>query len=135
MATETEIGIVRPAPLVELFDMGFTKLVPISKDGVTPIIKWTPIYDNPNYWTKEKLIEKAADFKHGVATCFGDTGLKDDQGLLYLNNLDIDSDAVYDKLFVLQNPGQNYSLTKKIFERLRSKDSKAQGSSNILVQP
>ncbi len=111
MATEAEIGgIISPTHLTELFDMGFTKLVPISKDGVTPIIKWTPIYDNPNYWTKEKLVKQAADFKHGVGTIFCNTGLSNDQGLLYLNNLDIDSDAVYDKLFVLQNPGQNYSL-------------------------
>ena len=48
MATEAEI-VVHPAHLLELYDMGFTKLVPIGKNG-TPIMQWTPIYDDPNYW-------------------------------------------------------------------------------------
>jgi hypothetical protein len=96
--------------------MGFTKLVPIGKNG-TPTIGWTPIYDDHNYWTKEKLVEKAPDFKYGVGTVFGNTGLSDDQGPLYNVDLDIDCDAVYDKLVVLQKPGPNCSKFKKIFEQ------------------
>jgi hypothetical protein len=115
MAIEGEI-VIRPATLLELYDRGFTKLVGIGKNGL-PCMKWGKIYDKANYWTKEKLIGKAADFKHGVATCFGDTGLKDDQGTLYNVNIDIDSDSVYDRLIVLQNPGPKCSLTKKIFEQ------------------
>jgi len=79
-------------------------------------MQWTPIYDDPSYWTKEKL-EKAADFKYGVGIVFGDSGLTDDQGPLYHNVLDIDSDAVHDKLLLLQNPGIKCSLTKRIFEQ------------------
>jgi len=114
MTTEAEIDGVHPAQLVELYKMGFTKLVGIDKDG-QPTMKWTPIFEDPNYWTKEKLINQAADFKHGVATCFGNTGTIDDQGPLYNVDLDIDCEKVYDKLIVLQNPGPKYSLVKKNF--------------------
>jgi hypothetical protein len=79
-------------------------------------MKWGPIYDDPNFWTDEELVKHAPDFKYGVATVFGKTRLSDEQGPLCLNDLDIDSDAVYDILFVLQNPGPKYSLIKKLFE-------------------
>ena len=120
MATEAEIGgTVRYAHLLDLYNMRFTKLVPIGRNG-TPTIGWTPIYDNANYWTQETLVKQASKFIDGVATCFGDTGLSDDQGPLYLNSLDIDCDAVYHELFTLRNPKidwSKYSHVKKIFEQ------------------
>jgi len=36
-------------------------------DDFKPYIKWTPVYDNPYYWTTEKLIKEAQQFKNGVA--------------------------------------------------------------------
>lgn len=113
MATEAETG-VRPVHLLE-YNRRALKLVGISKNGL-PCMKWGPIYDNPNFWTDEELVKHISDFKYGVATVFGETRLSDEKGPLYVNNLDIDSDAVYDKLFILQNPGPKYSLIKKLFE-------------------
>ena len=56
---------------------------------------WTPIYDNPEYWSEEKLIAKWPIFEN-VATTFGKTHVKDsDSKDLYLNELDCDSDPVY----------------------------------------
>jgi P4 family phage/plasmid primase-like protien len=134
MATEAEIGGVTSTYLIELYRMGFKKLVPMSrygnpigvpveKNGV-PVIEdgkqkvgWTPIYENPHYWTEETLAKQSTDFKDGVGVCLVDIGLNDEQGILYDNILDIDSDAVYDKLFVLMNPRPKCSLIKKIFEQ------------------
>ena len=112
MTTEVETG-VRPAHLLE-YNNRALKLVGIGKNGL-PCMKWGPIYDNPNFWTDEQLMKHAPDF-YGVATVFGKTRLIDEQGPLYLNNLDIDSDAVYDKLFILLDPGPKHSLIKKLFE-------------------
>jgi hypothetical protein len=114
MTTEVGIRIIRPAHLVQYHKLGL-KLVSIGNNGL-PGMKWGPIYDDPNYWTEDKLVQQVLDFKYGVATVFGKTRLSDEQGPLYLNDLDIDSDAVYDKLFMLQNPGPKYSLIKKLFE-------------------
>ncbi len=113
MATEAETG-VRPEHLLE-YNKRALKLVGIGKNG-KPCIKWGPIYDDPNYWTDEELVKRISDFKYGVATVFGKTRLIDEQGHLYLNDLDIDSDAVYDKLFILMEPGRKHSLIKRLFE-------------------
>src|SRR5215471_5485254 len=115
MTTEAEIGVIHPTHLLELYQMGLRKLVPMSKNGDSKY-SWTPIYENPHYWTQETLVKRAADFRDGVGICLGDTGISDEQGSLYHNVLDIDSDAVYDILFVLQNPGSKHSLFKKISE-------------------
>ena len=84
--------IIHPAELINLHKIGF-KLLPIGEDRKTPVIKTTPIYENPNYWTPEKLVQEASNFKN-VATVFGQniTGK-------YINELDIDSQKVYDILF------------------------------------
>src|SRR6266545_1071736 len=93
---------IRPSVLVEDHNIGF-KLVPLAEDAKTPAVESTrEIYDNPNYWSYEKLVQESYRFKN-VATCFGRTHLKDEQGDLYLNCLDIDSQKVYDILFNLQN--------------------------------
>jgi hypothetical protein len=80
---------------------------------------WTPIYDNPNYWTPEKLEQESYKFDN-VATCFGKTHLKDEKGRdLYLNCLDIDSDSVYDILFNLENSNtrESYSFIAKVQDK------------------
>src|SRR5439155_21278230 len=80
---------------------------------------WTSIYEDPEYWTPEKLIQEAPKFTNGVATVFGKTRLKDEKGSLYLYALDIDSDEVYWTLSRLQNPngGQEYSFIPLMQER------------------
>ena len=78
--------------LVEYHKMGF-KLVPLSSDN-KPVVKWNPIYEDPNFWTAEKM-EAESKFQN-VATVFGKTHIKDSEGRdLYLNGLDCDSESVY----------------------------------------
>jgi P4 family phage/plasmid primase-like protien len=103
--------------LVESYKMGF-KLMPLNGHN-KEVEPWTPIYDNPNYWTPEKLEQESYKFKN-VATCFGKTHLKDEKGRdLYLNCLDIDSDSVYDILFNLENSRtrEGYSFTAKVQDK------------------
>lgn len=112
MTTEvTDSGTVRPEHLLEYNKKAF-KLVGLCKDGIHTTMPWTPIFEGPNYWTDEKLVQASKNglFRYGVATVFGRTRLVDGQGPLYLNNLDVDSDTVHDKLFILQDPVLKYSL-------------------------
>jgi hypothetical protein len=88
------------AELLRLHEIGF-KLVPLG-DDFKPSIKWTPVYNNPDYWTPETLTQEAEKFK-SVTTVFGKTRISDEKGPLYLHDLDIDSDEVYNTLFRLQN--------------------------------
>jgi len=56
------------------------------------------IYENPIFWTEERLQEKSHLF-HNVATTFGVTDLKDSKGrTLYLYGVDIDSKQAYEAL-------------------------------------
>jgi P4 family phage/plasmid primase-like protien len=96
--------------LIKLHDIGF-KLIPLDDNGKA-VESWTPVYENPNYWSPERLERESYKFKN-IATCSGKTHLKDEQGKdLYLNCLDIDSDNVYFILFNLVNDktGQDYSM-------------------------
>jgi putative DNA primase/helicase len=68
------------------------KLVPLLDNG-DPAVKWGPIYENPEYWTPEKLRTEGRNCKN-IGTVFGKT-----RDGLYLNCLDIDSNTVYDILF------------------------------------
>jgi hypothetical protein len=88
--------------LIQLHNMGF-KLIPLGADGKTPAIKSTnEVYHNPNYWTNEKIIQESSKFRN-VATTFGKTHLDDPEGKdLYLNEIDIDSKEVFDRLAVLK---------------------------------
>jgi P4 family phage/plasmid primase-like protien len=97
------------AELIKLHELGF-KLVPFNDDG-TPAMPWTPIHDDPNFWTheNEKLAQHVAKFKN-VATTFGKARLSDEKGLLYLNMLDVDSDEVYKALFNLANGDKEFSF-------------------------
>jgi P4 family phage/plasmid primase-like protien len=95
--------------LITLRNAGF-KVIPLDEND-RPCEPWTPIYEDPTYWTVEKLNEQVSKFRN-VATCFGMTR-KDDQGSdLFLNCLDIDSDNVYKILFNLENDrtGQEFSF-------------------------
>jgi P4 family phage/plasmid primase-like protien len=96
--------------LIKLHDIGF-KLIPLDDNGKA-VESWTPVYENPKYWSPERLARESHKFKN-IATCFGKSHLKDEQGKdLYLNCLDIDSDNVYFILFNLANDktGQDYSM-------------------------
>ena len=74
--------------------IGF-RIIPIDINSKTPAIKSTnEIYENPNYWTEQKLKQEHHRFRN-VATTFGKTHVKDVNGEdLYLHGLDIDSDNV-----------------------------------------
>ena len=73
--------------------MGF-KLVPLSSDN-KPVVNWSPIYEDPTFWTAEKMVSESYKFQN-VATVFGKTHIKDSEGRdLYLNGLDCDSEPVY----------------------------------------
>lgn len=81
------------ATLIHLHKLGF-KLLPLSVDN-TEVMPWTPIYEDPNFWSENKLIGEYSKFKN-VATVFGKTHAKDSEGRdLYLLGLDCDSEAVY----------------------------------------
>jgi len=96
--------------------LGF-KLIPLDENG-KPLEAWTPIYENPNYWSRERLAREPHKFKN-VATCFGKTHLKDEGEDLYLNCLDIDGESVYKILFNLTNPTteKEFSFIAKAMEK------------------
>jgi hypothetical protein len=80
--------------------MGF-KLVPLDELSKSPIIPWSEIHDNPDFWSTEKIREYIDKF-YNVATTFGQSHVKDAQGKeLYLHCLDIDSDEVLKRVQVL----------------------------------
>jgi P4 family phage/plasmid primase-like protien len=102
--------------LDQIHNLGF-KLIPLDENG-KPVEAWTPIYENPNYWSRERLAREPHKFKN-VATCFGKTHLKDEGEDLYLNCLDIDSESVYKILFNLTNPTteKEFSFIAKAMEK------------------
>ena len=77
--------------LIHYHKLGF-KPVPLSLNH-KPIVDWTPIYENPEYWSDEKSIAECPKFPN-VATAFGKTYVKDSDRDLYLNGLDSDSEPV-----------------------------------------
>lgn len=92
----TQYEKISPEKLLNLHSIGF-KLVPISKDGVTPAIEWTKVYENG--WEPGELVD--VNFPN-IATCFGKSHIKDDKNReLYLNCLDIDSQEVFRRLALL----------------------------------
>ncbi|MGB7639580.1 MAG: hypothetical protein WBL88_18615, partial [Nitrososphaeraceae archaeon] len=68
---------IKPSTLVEDHKMGF-KLVPLSSDN-KPVVNWSPIYEDPNFWTAEKLAAESSKFQN-AATVFGKTHTKDSEG-------------------------------------------------------
>jgi putative DNA primase/helicase len=88
--------------------MGF-KLIPLAQDSKTPTVKATnEIYVDPKYWTAEKIERENYRFKN-VATTFGKTHLKDEQGNdLFLNECDLDSKEAFDRLAIVKANDKNY---------------------------
>ena len=71
--------IIPSASLIELHNIGF-KLIPLAEDVKTPTVNSTnEIYSNPNYWTAQKIEQECYRFKN-VATTYGKTHIKDEQG-------------------------------------------------------
>jgi Bifunctional DNA primase/polymerase, N-terminal len=88
------------ANLLNYFHMGF-KLVPLDELSKSPIIPWSEIHDNPDFWSIQKIREHTDKF-YNVATTFGKSHVKDAHGKeLYLYCLDIDSDEVLERVQVL----------------------------------
>ena len=96
--------VISTSILTKYRQMGF-KLVPIGRDSKTPAVRSTnDIYNNPDFWTEEKIIEDYARFSN-IATTFGITSIKgtepNENEKVYLHCLDIDSDNVLSILFDL----------------------------------
>jgi DNA polymerase, archaea type len=94
MSDNNNFGLIPIETLLRNYSIGF-RIIPIDLNSKTPAIKSTnEIYDNPNYWTAQKLKQEHYRFRN-VATTFGKTHVKDENGRdLYLHVLDIDSDNV-----------------------------------------
>ena len=95
--------VIPPLILTTYHRMGF-KLVPLAEDSKTPTVSSTnDIYNDPNYWTEEKLIIDCSRFSN-IAT-FGITytleGQANENKIMCLHCLDIDSDNVLAILFDL----------------------------------
>ena len=126
-----------PIPiLIRYHDTGF-KLVPIGNDGVTPNVSGllTPeeqlismkesksgkvepvnyIYNYPEFWTEARIKKEAYRFIN-VATTYGKTHLKDDDGKdLYLNELDIDDKEIFTRLSIIRTKnGQDHYFLNEI---------------------
>lgn len=110
MEDTSQYNSITVTDLMRLDSLNF-KLVPLGEDAKTPPYAWTPIYENPNYWTAEKLEREAYQFKN-VATVFGETRQKGE----YLNELDIDSEYVFDILHykVKNNHGEYESYVDRL---------------------
>jgi hypothetical protein len=94
-------NVIAIETLVGYNTIGF-KVVPLGADSKTPAVKsTTKIYNDIAYWTTNLIKEEHHRFKN-VATTFGRTYIKDENGqYLYLHGLDIDSDNVLRILFDL----------------------------------
>ena len=79
--------------IIKYTNIGF-KLVPLDELSRSPILAWSEIYDNPEFWSEKKIKESPNRF-HNVATTFGKSKIKDAEGGdLYLHCLDIHSEEV-----------------------------------------
>ncbi len=105
--------LIELGKIIDYYTIGF-KLVPIGTDGKTPRIEsTTAIYNNPNYWNIEKLQQEHWRFNN-IGFVFGKTHVKDDNAAdLYLNELDIDSEEVYNRVKdLLEEMQANTFVTK-----------------------
>src|SRR5262245_3622069 len=81
-----ECRSIPPATPIQLHKLGF-KLLPLSANNAV-VMPWTPIYEDPNFWSLENIVSESPEFKN-VATVFGKTHVKDSEGKdLHLNGLD-----------------------------------------------
>jgi hypothetical protein len=104
-------------PFVDLQNLkriGF-KLVPLRQDYVTPnVLSTNEIYNDPEFWSDERLRKDHHRF-YGVATLLGKSHIKDETGNdLYLNVIDIDSDAGLTKLSTISKNGKDISLIDEL---------------------
>jgi hypothetical protein len=104
-------GNIRPATIVEYHNLGF-KLVPLSFNH-KPVMDWTHIYENPDYWSEEKLMAECY-----VATALGKTHVKGEGGAgdRYLNEFDCDSEFVYKKITTPIDEISNLRLKSRLQE-------------------
>ena len=66
---------ISPSTLLSLHKIGF-KLVPLAENHY-PSITWSSIYDDPNYWSIEKLSEPDIYSKFiNIASTTGKTHIK-----------------------------------------------------------
>jgi len=125
-------GESNPIPLEELllfYESGF-KLVPLAENGKTPNVNGlltaeqrqrsieescdgkehtvNYIYNHPEFWNKDRISRDAWRF-HNVATTYGKTHIKDEESNnLYLNEADIDSKEVLDRLAIIRVKDKDY---------------------------
>ena len=83
--------------LIQYLKIGL-KPVPLNELSNHPKISWGEIYNNPNFWSIEKLTDQGNEF-YNVATTFGETPLRDlHERKLFLHCLDIDSEEALKKV-------------------------------------
>jgi replicative DNA helicase Mcm len=121
---------VRPAILIGLYKAGFKLIALSAKNNV--IDSWTPIYEDPDYWTPERLAKPVEYNKFvNVATVFGKTHIKDEHGLeLYLNCFDCDCEFVYNTLIA---PVERLSIDNPVL-RSRIKNLLSTAGANSLLE-
>jgi hypothetical protein len=117
MAMATQNETISLETLIRHHNIGF-KVVPLAEDAKTPTVRSTnEIYDNPGYWSSERLASEHYLFKN-VATTFGKTHIKDEKGReLYLNELDIDSKEVFDRLAIIHVKDKDYFFIDEMRKR------------------
>jgi hypothetical protein len=92
--------LITTETLERYYNIGFL-LVPLNEIGASPVIQWSDIYNNPNFWSVQKLKEYSSKF-HNIATTFGESTVRDLKGKkLFLYCLDIDSEQVLKRLLKL----------------------------------
>jgi DNA replicative helicase MCM subunit Mcm2 (Cdc46/Mcm family) len=77
--------------ILAYYRQGLVKLIPLKENSIDPAINWTPIYDDPNYWTDETLRMRQHLFNN-IATTFGKVIIN--KTTYYLHCVDIDSKAI-----------------------------------------
>lgn len=90
------------------------KPVPLSLNH-KPIVDWTFIYENQEYWSDEKSIAECLKFPN-VVTAIGKTHVKDSVGDLYLNGFDCDDEPVYEIIITSIDKISNPLLKSKLLD-------------------
>ena len=129
MTTRRESNTIPLEELFLLYELGF-KLVTLAEDSKIPnvnglltdeerqrSIEESPdgkehpinyIYNHPEFWNKDRISREAWRF-YNVGTTYGKTHIKDEQGnSLYLNEVDIDSKEVFDRLAIVRIKDKDY---------------------------
>jgi hypothetical protein len=109
-----EVSLIPLEDLRNYDHLGF-KLIPLREDSMTPNVPSTnDIYNNLEYWSEDTLRSKHHLF-HNVATTFGKSHVKDEDGRdLYLNELDIDSEEVFARLVRAVVKNTEYNIIEEM---------------------